>query len=87
MGVNKLSSDASEDVKLCDEAQLSANSDCASMALYRASHISKLVCIGGLRSVVDGLKVVVYVVHSADCLLRKLSKIWLLSSGDGHCCG
>lgn len=37
------------------------------MALYTASHESKLVCIGGLRSVVEGLNVVVYVVHNADC--------------------
>lgn len=60
------SSDEIEETSASEVAQLSANSNCASIALYEASHRSKLVCIGGLKSVVDGLKVVVYVVHNDD---------------------
>lgn len=72
VGLNKEDSAATV---LWEEAQLSACSSSASIELYTASHESKPVCIATGRSVVTGLKVVVYVMQSADCLLRRLSRI------------
>lgn len=57
--VNELSSDDRAELVNCDNAQLSASSESASIELYISSHWSKLVCIGGGKSVVSGLKTVV----------------------------